>query len=193
MGDSDDFDSVAWCYDRMPVPTHPRRLAPRFAGLQGNVLDLGGGTGRFTVRIFDPRTMRIVVVDPARKMLQKGRKKKRPVDGVQGVGQRLPFADASFAGVVMTEAFHHFTPHQSGVLEEVARVLADDGLLVIEEPDPTRIIGRLMYWGERLQGMSSVFYPPEKLVALLKRSFGTVETETTGWFTYLAQAKDPIR
>lgn len=193
VDDADDFDSMAWCYDWLPVPTHPQRLAPRVAGLRGNVLDLGGGTGRFSVRIFDPAKQRVIVVDPARKMIQKGRKKKRSLEGVQAMGEKLPFPDSCFAGIVMTEALHHFVPGQQEVVEEAGRVLASDGVLLIEEPDPTRTIGRFMQWGERKQGMSSVFFSPKELVGMLERSFGSVETKRTGWFTYLAEARVPVK
>lgn len=192
-GTADDFDPVAWCYDCVPVPTHPRRLAPRLDGIEGDVVDLGGGTGRFSVRAFDPDKQRILVVDPAHKMLQKSRRKHRPVHAVQAVGEMLPLPDRSIAAVLVTEAFHHFAEGQKLVLHEVVRVLKDDGMLLIEEPDPSRFIGRIMAFGERVQKMTSVFHPPGGLAAMLAVHFESVTTKRTGWFTYLAEAKRPRR
>ncbi len=189
---ADDFDRLAWLYDWIPVPTHPPRLAPRLRGIHGPVLDLGGGTGRFSARMFDPDKARILVADPAAKMLAKTRRKGRRVEGIRCIGEALPLGDASLAAVVITEAFHHFAHGQQDILRETARVLRQDGLLLIEEPDPSRFMGRLMRWGERRQGMNSVFRSPPELVRMLEPHFGSITTARTGWFTYLVEGRDPI-
>ena len=188
---ADDFDSVAWCYDRVPVPTHPKHLAPRMKQVQGPIVDLGGGTGKYTMRILSEGHKPTIVVDPARKMLAKGRRKGRDIGFIQAMGESLPIPDSSVAGVVITEAFHHFGRSQPQVVKEIARILRSDGLLLIEEPDPGRFFGRLMAWGERLQGMSSVFHRPAGLVAMLEPCFGSVTVHRTGWFTYAVECRNP--
>lgn len=187
----DDFDAMAWCYDWVWVPTHPRRLAPLVAGVAGPVLDLGGGTGRFSARIFDASRQRVLVVDPAARMLQRARRKRRPVSPVQGSGVALPLPDASLGAVVATEAFHHFGADQAAVVAEVARVLRPDGRFVVEEPDPSRGAGRLMAWLERRHGMSSAFLPPAALKAMLAPRFWAVTHRRTGRLTYAVVAERP--
>lgn len=188
---ADDFDTMAWCYDLAPVPTHPKRLAPRLRGVQGVILDLGGGTGKYTMKMTDPERHRAVIVDPSRKMLAKGRRKGRQAGFIQAMGEALPLPDKSVAAVVATEAFHHFGDTQKRIVQETVRVLRDDGMLLIEEPDPSRLFGRIMSWGERTQGMSSVFHPPARLVAMVEPYFRHVETTRTGWFTYRLEAVGP--
>jgi ubiquinone/menaquinone biosynthesis C-methylase UbiE len=188
---ADDFDSVAWCYDWTPIPTHPRRLHPHLQSLKGPIIDLGGGTGKYTTRMLAAEDQHAIIVDPSRKMLAKGYAKGRRASYIQAMGQRLPFGDESITAAISTEAFHHLGQDQDLVLKEVSRVLREDGAFFIEEPDPSRFIGRIMAWGEKVQGMNSVFWTPSQLAKLLEQHFEKVVTTRTGWFTYLAIARVP--
>ncbi len=182
-----DFDIVSRVYDVLPIPTHPHPLRDRL-DTKGAVVDLGGGTGRFT-RALHGNDARSIVADASQGMLTKARKRGLPT--VRSDGQRLPFPDASIGAVTITEAFHHFAPHQDAVLGEVQRILRDDGVLLIEEIDPTRWTGRLLEFGEHVIGFDSVFLEPPELEALAKACFDEVETERTGRFTYLLEARGP--
>jgi predicted GNAT family N-acyltransferase/ubiquinone/menaquinone biosynthesis C-methylase UbiE len=52
-----------------------------------------------------------------------------------GVGEALPFADASFDTVVFFNSLHHVAPKLQGVaLSEAARVLVEGGTLYVAEP-----------------------------------------------------------
>jgi ubiquinone/menaquinone biosynthesis C-methylase UbiE len=185
VADPDDFDGVARYYDLVPVPTHPRRLRRALSGTAGWLLDLGGGTGKFTVRMMDPARHRAIVIDPARRMLEKGVRKGRPFAAVQGRGERLPLRDATMGVVVITEAFHHFGDAQEAVLAEVARVLRAGGRIVVEEPDPSRLLGRLFVRGERWEGMSSVFRTPRELKRMVAPWFEDVHYGRSGFLTYI--------
>lgn len=184
------FDLLAHVYDRLPIPTHPEVLAERLADLEGPRLDVGGGTGRFSVRIHAGHEP--VILDASPGMLARARSSDRAVSGVRGVGQAMPFPDGTFGAATVTEAFHHFTPDQAGVVDEMARVLDPEGALLIEEIDPQRFLGRLVELGENLlMRFGSDFRTPEELTALVEPRFGEVETERTGSFTYLVEARDP--
>jgi SAM-dependent methyltransferase len=52
-----------------------------------------------------------------------------------GGAQAIPFADASFDGVLMMKSLHHVpTEHMDGALAEVRRVLKPGGWLYVSEP-----------------------------------------------------------
>lgn len=182
-----DFDIVSRVYDVLPIPTHPDALRDRL-DTQGPFVDLGGGTGRFTEAMHgvDGESL---VADPSRGMLAKAGK--RGLRAVQSTGTALPFPDASVGAITVTEAFHHFAPAQDAVLGEVHRVLREDGVLLIEEIDPTRWSGRLLEFGEHVIGFDSVFLAPDELEAKAATRFEDTTTTRTGHLTYLLEARGP--
>lgn len=185
------FDRLAPIYDLLPLPNHTRRLAERLEGIQGPRLDVGGGTGKYTVEIHagvEP----VYVLDASQGMMRRGLDAGRAFTPVQGRGEAMPFPDESFGAVTVTEAFHHFAPNQAEVVDELARVLALDGVFLVEEIDPDRFLGRVIELGENLLlRFGSRFRTPEDLRALFEARFASVETERTGSFTYLLEAREP--
>lgn len=182
-----DFDIVSRVYDVLPIPTHPEPIRERL-DTQGPFVDLGGGTGRLTQALHGEQAGSIVA-DASRGMLAKA--KRRGLGTVQATGQALPFPDASLGAVTITEAFHHFAPHQDAVMGEIQRVLREDGVLLIEEIDPTRWSGRILEFGEHLIGFQSVFLESPELEAKAKPRFASTSTTRTGRFTYLLEARGP--
>lgn len=186
------FDRGARFYDLVPVPTHPKRIRRALAAANAPLVDLGGGTGKYTARFASP-ALRPTVTDASRPMMLEAARKHRPIRLVQAVGHALPYRDRTIGAITATESFHHFVPGQERTLAECARVLADDGVLVIEEPDPRSVIGKLMFGGERMSGMGSEFHTPAALTALAERHFDDVTTARSGLFTYILTARDPRR
>lgn len=185
------FDAISRLYDLLPIPNHARVLRERLEDLPGPRLDVGGGTGKFTVRLHDERHRR-VVLDASRGMLARGRRAGRDLALIQGDGARMPLREDAFGAVTVTEAFHHFAPHQRAVVDEIARVLDPDGAFLVEEIDPERLLGRVVELGENLVlRFGSVFHPPADLALLVGERFERVETERTGSFTYLLEARGP--
>lgn len=182
------FDRMAWCYDWFPVPTHVRALRRVLAGRGGVVVDVGGGTGKFTARIFG-RTDRVLVVDMSRPMLRRARR--RRLGAVQGSAAKIPLPDSSADVVLCTEAFHHFGADQDQALAEAARVLRPDGVFVMEEPDPSRRPGRWMAHGEHAAHMGSRFHSPPELAAMVARRFEVVRQEKGSRSTVIMVAERP--
>lgn len=181
------FDRCAGLYDRLWIPTHADLLRERLAGVGGPVVDVGGGTGRFTASIAGDR--RALVLDLSPGMLARARNRGLPA--VRGDGARAPLADDSVGAVTVTEAFHH-VEDQAGFLAEAARVLRPDGVLLIEEIDPRRTLGRLVEVGENLVlRFGSRFRTPAELIDLARDRFDDVGTEPTGALTYLVEAREP--
>lgn len=187
------FDRIARVYDLLPIPTHPQVLRDVTADVEGPGLDLGGGTGRFTEAMHPERSPRLLA-DPSPGMLERARRTGRRVAPLRADGARLPLADDAIGAVTVTEAFHHFAPHQAAIVDEIARVLRPDGVLVVEEIDPDRLLGRLIELGENLVlRFGSRFLEPAELASLVEPRFARVRTERTGSFSYLLEAREPTQ
>jgi ubiquinone/menaquinone biosynthesis C-methylase UbiE len=185
------FDRLARIYDLLPIPTQPDTVRQTLADLDGPGLDLGGGTGRFTGSLHAERSPR-VLADRSRGMLARARRAERSVAPILADGVDLPLADASVGAVTVTEAFHHFAPHQEAIVAELARVLRPEGGFAVQEIDPGHPIGRAIELGENVvMRFGSRFLAPEDLTAMIERHFDDVQTHDTGAFTYLVEARQP--
>jgi SAM-dependent methyltransferase len=89
-----------------------------------SVLDVGSGTGRVSAFLLrhDP-SLNVLGIEPVMALISQAVKQKaiprRSL--VNGVGERLPFRDASFDAVVETATLHH-TPHPEYLISEMKRV-----------------------------------------------------------------------
>jgi ubiquinone/menaquinone biosynthesis C-methylase UbiE len=184
------FDGVAALYDLIPVPGSPEVLATRLKDRAGPFLDLGGGTGKRSAVIGGGT--RTLVVDASGGMLREVRRQGRGVEPVLGHAEALPLASAAFGAVFATEAFHHFGRHQERVLEEAARVLRPDGLLLLEEIDPRPLRGRAAETDGHTVRDHAHFQEPRELRALVELWFSRVEIEETSSITYLLVAEGPL-
>ncbi|MHC1710062.1 MAG: class I SAM-dependent methyltransferase [Methanomassiliicoccales archaeon] len=105
--------------------------------LRGKVaLDVATGTGHVAMHLA-PMAENVIGLDLTRRMLELAREEasKRSlanVAWVRGDVRSLPFPDGTFHAVTCRRAPHHF-PNVLGALTEMARVLKDDGILVIDD------------------------------------------------------------
>lgn len=129
-----------------------RHVTDLVAG-QGAVLDVGCGSSRIIGAL--PRGS--VAVDVLLRKLRYARKFKRPL--VHGSGFSLPFADASFPCVLCSQVIEH-VPKESPILDELCRVLAPGGRLVLGTPDYARWE---WVWTEKLYGMVPGGYADEHI------------------------------
>lgn len=125
----------------------------------GRVLDLGAGTGA-AVPVLEGRE--IVALDPVAEMLDLN----PAVARVVGVGERLPFADASFDGVFSAYVFRNLTSVEA-TLTEIHRVLVAGGRAVIVDLGRPR--NRRLAALHRLG--SAVFLPLAGLIARAPRDY----------------------
>jgi SAM-dependent methyltransferase len=105
----------------------------------GNVLDLGCGTGTLAVRMkqHSPRAA-VAGLDVDEVMLGRAQKKAAAANAeiqfVRGFSRALPYKDKSFDRVVSTLFFHHLkTDEKQRTLNEVLRVLKPGGELHIAD------------------------------------------------------------
>ena len=98
---------------------------------QGPVLDVGCGSSRIIGALPEGS----VGVDILLRKLRYGRKFGKPL--VQASGFALPFPDESFSCVLCSQVIEH-VPKESPILDELVRVLAPGGRLVLGTPDYSR-------------------------------------------------------
>lgn len=104
------------------------------------VLDVGCGTGRFTLGIATLTKATIVSIDRSRDMLKEAMKKvgAKKILWVQADGHRLSFKDKHFDCVYMTLVLHHLEDKVVG-FQEVYRVLKKNGKCVIMTQSHSKI------------------------------------------------------
>jgi ubiquinone/menaquinone biosynthesis C-methylase UbiE len=120
------------------TPDATARLVGAFVRLTGlqpgaRVADLGCGSGAFTT-LLARAGYDCVGLDISTKLLAVGRRKYPGIDFVEGDIERLPFAPASFDGVLLSGVVHHF-PDPSRCAAEVFRVLRRDGRFLAFDPN----------------------------------------------------------
>lgn len=140
-------------YDRMVAPMEREvfgaRRAQLLAGLTGNVLDVGAGTGANLEYLLNASRVVAAEPDPAmRKRLEPKIESARvPVDVSGAPAEDLPFPDDSFDAVIFTLVLCTVSVPERA-LAEASRVLKPGGRLVLLEH--VRGDGNLARWQDRV-------------------------------------------
>ena len=91
-----------------------------------DVLDLGAGTGKLTIRLVE-RGLSVVAVDPIPEMLEVLSGSLPDTPALLGTAEDIPLPDNSVDSVLVAQAWHWFDPERA--VKEVARVLRPGGRL----------------------------------------------------------------
>lgn len=144
---------IGWLYDLLARRAENAGLADRrhrlLAGLEGDVVEIGAGTGASLPHY--ERARRVVAVEPdpsmAKRLPAKVAEARVPVEVRAGTAEALPFDDASLDAAVSTFVLCSVTDPAAAVAE-MRRVLKPGGTLVLLEH--VRGDGRVARWQERL-------------------------------------------
>lgn len=123
-----------------------RMIGPR------TVLDVGAGTGRNIQHLLDCMpTLLVRGIEPVAALIEQAVQKNGVAEGaiVQGVGEALPFADASF-DIVCSFAILHHVPDPDAVVREMLRVarkavIIADGNRFGQGRWPVRLLKLVLY------------------------------------------------
>jgi len=180
------FDGSALYYDRISAVLSfgtdraHRKRALRRVGLEPHmrVLDVATGTGLAAQAAMDLGVKRgqVVGVDPSRGMLHENQKR-HGIRLVQGRGEWLPFADASFDFICMGYALRHV--EDIGILfREFYRVLKPGGrVLILEITRPESRLGLLLgrsYLGKFLPAVARILTRGSDASKLLQFYWATI-------------------
>jgi len=153
-----------------------------------NLLDVGGGTGRVTV-LYKTISNNLLIVDSAQNMLRKAQEK--GIRTVCSQSERLPFRDLKFDRIIIVDALHHVRDQQQ-TLDEMWRLLAPGGKIIIEEPDFQYFLVKLVALGEKLLLMRSHFLAPQKIIEMCHFSKdATVELQREGGIAWIIITRQP--
>jgi SAM-dependent methyltransferase len=125
------------------------------------VLDLGSGSGSFDATGFP---LHIVRADIAAASNGRG-------DFVTCSSARLPFRDGTFNALILNHSLEHFDSLADSV-NEIARVLHDNGLLYIAVPDASTFTDRVYRWLGRGGGHVNPFTDPAEVPQMITRASG---------------------
>ncbi len=93
------------------------------------VLDAGSGHGNMSEMLLKKSNVEIVMLDPIPEMLMIA-KERSDIPKISGVFEHLPFNDQTFNGIMCGYSFRDAISYTRAI-DEFARVLKDDGRLVI--------------------------------------------------------------
>jgi SAM-dependent methyltransferase len=145
-------------YSRISERANRRRLAPilrdLLAGLSGEVLEIGAGTGA-TFEYFPPAA-HVIAIEPDPHMRKRAEPRLRPnIELRPGNGESVPVADGSMDAVVVSLVLCTVSDLR-GTLAEIRRVLKPGGQLVfIEHVRSGGFAGRLQDVAQPVYGWLS--------------------------------------
>lgn len=157
-----------------------RRQALERAGVRPgmHILDVGTGTGllaREALRVVGP-SGRVIGLDPSMGMMSAGRRHLE-MGRVQGLGERLPFADGRFDVVTMGYALRH-VPDLDQTFLEYRRMLKPGGrVLLLEITKPRSFLGAMaarVYFGSVVPGLARLSTGSADASELMKFYWDTI-------------------
>jgi len=137
------YDRIGINYNqtRKADPYLLKRLAHHLGPAEGSFLDIGCGTGNYTIALHE-LNYNILGVDPSSLMLERARSRNPKITWLQSKVEDLSLDDASFNGVTAFLTLHHWQSLELG-FQELHRVMKSSARLVIFSSTPEQMEN---YW-----------------------------------------------
>ncbi|MDA9009480.1 class I SAM-dependent methyltransferase [Alphaproteobacteria bacterium] len=122
--------------NQLPINTTKQVILDQIQADNKDILDVGCGTGK-TTRLLARLGGRLTGLECGKAPLAAARSKSAVAEEifVEGLGQELPFADASFDAICFFFSLHHVPVEQQvKALQEAHRVLRPKGIVYVFEP-----------------------------------------------------------
>lgn len=118
----------------------------KYAGLDSSslVLDLGCGTGLYTLGIEAQTSATLCGLDPSVGMLGRAREKPCPVYWFNATGEWLPIRHGIFDCIFSSQVWHHVVDRQ-GTADECGRALKNGGVVVIRTISHEQLRGKVVF------------------------------------------------
>jgi demethylmenaquinone methyltransferase/2-methoxy-6-polyprenyl-1,4-benzoquinol methylase len=179
----DHFDIIAPYYDRIFSSNHSEKLYDLIdLPISGCLLDAGGGTGRISEKIKN-RAGSIVISDLSEVMLNEARVK-GGLFTVCSHTELLPYPDDYFERIIMVDVFHHVCDQRLTV-NELWRVLAPGGKIIIEEPDINNLGVKMVAFAEKIALMRSKFLQPQSIKSMFRFQEAITRIENEGYNSWV--------
>lgn len=173
------FGEEAAAYERGRPSYPPEAIDWLLPAGARDVLDLGAGTGKLTVRLVE-RGLDVIAVDPIQEMLEVLSTSLPDVPALLGTAEEIPLPDDSVDAVVVAQAWHWFDPERA--IKEVARVLRPGGRIGLVWNVRDERMGWVKDLG-RIIGHEDD--PAERRDVTLPAPFTDVERRQVEWTSYL--------
>lgn len=108
---------------------------------QGKYLDIGCGTGNYSIEL-KKQGVNLMGIDPSSRMLQVARKKMPEMDWRSGSAEKTGLESNSLDGILASLTIHHWS-NLTKAFEELSRILKFNGKIVIFTSTPLQMKG---YW-----------------------------------------------
>jgi SAM-dependent methyltransferase len=145
---------------------------------ESRVLDVGCGTGGYSVAIAAATGASVTGLDEAERFVARAREQPGPVEFVVGDAERLPFPDGSFDRVLFSLVLHQIGDPEAAI-REGARVLVHGGLVLVRTIAPEDAADRLpdRFLPSMAAADETRLIPIDDLVGMLQvAGFGHVST-----------------
>ncbi|HEX6700637.1 MAG TPA: methyltransferase domain-containing protein [Gaiellaceae bacterium] len=133
------------------------------------VLDVGCGTGGYSIAIAAATSARVTGVDESERFIARAREKPGAATFVVGDAERLPFDAASFDRVLLSLVLHQLERPEAA-LSEAFRVLGDGGIALIRTIAPEDAYDRIpeRYLRRMADADAARLLPTDAIVEMLE-------------------------
>jgi len=145
---------------------------------EGQYLDIGCGTGNYTIPIA-ANGLKFTGIDPSDKMLQAARSKSNNIEWKFGTAEKIPAPDNCFDGAIATLTIHHWVDLKQGCIE-LSRVLKPGSRVVFFSSTPEQMTSYwLNHYFPEVMHRSIINMPSIEVVrnALLQANMEIMQTE----------------